>query len=232
MPEGTAKIRVLASPGIKEAYLELVPQFEKASGRRVVTSWAGTADIVERVKAGEGVDLVLVAASSLDELTRLGRVVHGSRVDIARSGIGAAVRQGAPKPDIGSGDALKRALLAAKSIAYSSGPSGVYLAGLFQRMGIAEELRPKLKQVPPGAIVGEAVARGEAEIGFQQVSELVHVAGIDYLGPLPPEVQLVTVFSGGIHAAAEQADAAKALLRFLTSQAAVPVITKNGLEPG
>jgi len=227
-----AEIHVLASPAMKQAYQELVPQFEKASGHKVVTNWAGTADILKRMKAGESADLVVVAASTLDELTRLGRIVPGSRVDIARSGIGAAVRKGAPKPDIGSGEALKRALLSAKSIAYSSGPSGVYLAGLFRRMGIADELKPRLKQVPPGAIAGEAVARGEAEIGFQQVSELVHVAGIDYLGPLPPEVQLVTVFSGGIHAAAKQPEAARALVEFLTAPAAAPVIGKNGLEPG
>ena len=157
-----AEIHVLASPAMKETCLELVPQFEKASGHRIVTNWAGTADILKRMKAGESADLVVVAASTLDELTQLGRIVPGSRVDIARSGIGAAVRKGAPKPDIGSRDALKRALLSAKSIAYSSGPSGVYLAGLFRRMGIAEELKPKLKQVPPGAIAGEVVARGEA----------------------------------------------------------------------
>lgn len=217
---------------MKETCLELVPQFEKASGHKVVTNWAGTADIMKRMKAGESADLVVVAANSLDELTKLGRIAPGSRVDIARSGIGAAVRKGAPKPDIGSGDALKRALLSAKSIAYSSGPSGVYLAGLFRRMGIAAELKPKLRQVPPGASAGEAVARGEAEIGFQQVSELVHVAGVDYLGPLPPEVQLVTVFSGGIHVGAKQPDAARGLVKFLTAPAAVPVIRKNGMERG
>jgi molybdate transport system substrate-binding protein len=217
---------------MKQAYLELVPQFEKASGHKVVTSWAGTADIVRRMKAGENADLVLVAANSLDELTRFGTIVPGSRVDIARSGIGAAVRKGAPKPDIGSGDALKNALLSAKSIAYSSGPSGVYLAGLFRRMGVADELKPRLRQVPPGASAGEAVARGEAEIGFQQVSELVHVAGIDYVGPLPAEVQLVTVFSGGIHAGAKQPEAARALVTFLTAPAAATVIRRNGLEPG
>jgi molybdate transport system substrate-binding protein len=217
---------------MKGAYLELVPQFEKASGHKVVTNWAGTADIVKRIKAGEYADLVVVAANSLDELAKLGTIVPGSRVDIARSGIGMAVRKGAARPGIASGGALERTLLSAKSIAYSSGPSGVYLAGLFERLGIAEDLKPRLKKVPPGASAGEAVARGEAEIGFQQVSELVNVAGIDYLGPLPAEVQLVTVFSCGVHAGAKQPAAARALVKFLTAPAAVPVIRKCGMEPG
>jgi molybdate transport system substrate-binding protein len=142
------------------------------------------------------------------------------------------VRAGSPKPDISSGDALKRALLAAKSIGYSSGPSGVYMEGLFQRMGIADEIKPKLKQTQPGNPVGEVIARGEAEIGFQQVSELLPVAGIDFIGPLPPDVQHTTVFSGGIHTGAKQPDAAKALVKFITAPAAASVIKKKGMEPG
>src|SRR5262245_57104278 len=227
-----AEITVMASIAIKEAYLELVPQFESATNHRVATSWVGTADIMQRMKAGETVDLVIIAANSLDELTKLGKIVPGSRVDLARSGVGVAVRAGAPKPDISSGEALKRALLAAKSVGYSSGPSGVYLAGLFQRMGIANELKPKVKQTPPGASVGEVIARGEAEIGFQQVSELLPVAGIDFLGPLPPDIQLITVFSSGIHVGAKEPEDAKALVRFLTSPAAAAVIKKKGMEPG
>ena len=227
-----AEINVLASMAVKEFYLELVPQFERASKHKVVTSWAGTADIMKRMKAGESVDVVIIAVKSLDELTHLGKIVPGSRVDLAKSGVGVAVRAGAPKPDISSGDALKRALLSAKSIAYSSGPSGVYIAGLFQRWGIADELKPKLKQVASGVNIGEAIARGEFEIGFQQVSELVHIAGIDFLGPLPKDVQLVTVFSSGIHTGAKQPDAARALVKFLTAPAAAPIIRKNGMEPG
>ena len=227
-----AEVKVMASPAFREAYLELVPEFERVSKHKVVTSWVGTADIMQRMRAGESVDLVIVSAPSLDELTRLGAIVAGSRVDLAKSGVGVAVRAGAPRPDLSSGDALKRALLAAKSIAYSSGPSGVYLAGLFQRWGIADELRPKIKQTPPGVAVGQVIARGEAEIGFQQVSELLPVAGIDFLGPLPPDIQQITVFSGGIHASANEPDAAKALLKFLTSPAAAPIIRKKGMEPG
>ncbi|MET0632812.1 MAG: substrate-binding domain-containing protein [Xanthobacteraceae bacterium] len=227
-----ADINVLASNALKEAYLELVPGFEKATEHKVATTWAGTNDIKKRMAAGETYDLVIMAGPALDELIKQGKIVPGSRVDLAKSGVGVAVRAGAPKPDISSGDALKRALLAAKSIAYSSGPSGVYMEGLFRRLGIADEIKPKLKQTQPGNPVGEVIARGEAEIGFQQVSELLPIAGIDYIGPLPPDIQHITVFSGGIHTGAKQPDAAKALVKFITAPAAVPVIRKKGMEPG
>ena len=226
------EIRVMASNAFKEAYIELVPRFEQASAHKVVTSFVGSADIMQRMKAGESTDLVILASNSVDELIELGKVVPGSRVDLVKSGVGVAVRTGAPKPDINSGDALKRTLLAAKSIAYSSGPSGAYLAGLFQRMGIADELKPKIKQTPPGAAVGDLIARGEVEIGFQQVSELLSIKGIDFLGPLPPDIQQITVFSAGLHVSAKDPDAANALVRFLTSPASVPAIRKNGMEPG
>jgi molybdate transport system substrate-binding protein len=228
----SVEITVMSSGAVKEAYLEPVPQFEQASQNKVVTLWTGTADMMKRLKAGEQVDLVIVGSDSLDELMRLGKVEPGSRVDFVKSGVGVAVRAGAPKPDISSGDALKRTLLAATSIGYSSGPSGVYLEGLFQRMGITEQLRPKLRQTPSGVPVGEILAKGEVEIGFQQVSELIHVRGIDFVGALPSDIQQVTIFSTGIHTGATQREAAKAWVRFLTSPAAVPVIRKNGLEPG
>ena len=227
-----AEIKVLASGAIKEAYLELIPQFEKASEHKVVTTWAGTVDIKKRMAAGEVFDLVVVASPELDAFIKEGKLVPGSRTDLVRSGIGVAVRAGAPKPDIGSGEALKRALLAAKSIGYSTGPSGVYLASLFERMGIADQIKPKLKQTQPGVLVGSIIANGEAEIGFQQVSELIHVPGIDFLGPLPADVQKITVFSAGIHSGAKESEAAKALVKFLTAPAAAPVFKKHGLEPG
>jgi len=178
------------------------------------------------------VDLVIGSAAVVDELMQLGRIVPGSRVDLAKSGVGVAVRSGARKPDIGSVEALKRALRSAKSIGYSSGPSGVYLSGLFERLGIAAELKPKITQTPPGVFVGERVARGEIEIGFQQVPELLPVPGIDYVGPLPREIQAITVFSGGIHSGADEPEAARAWLKFLTSPGAAPVIRKKGMEPG
>jgi molybdate transport system substrate-binding protein len=229
---GADEIRVMSSNAFRQAYLELVPEFEKASGHQVATRFVGGADLMQRMKAGESVDLVILAASSVDELIQQGIVARGSRVDLAKSGVAAAVRAGASKPDISSGDALKRALLAAGSIGYSSGPSGAHLARLFQRMGIAEELKPKIRQTPPGVAVGDLIARGEVEIGFQQLSELLPFAGIEVIGPLPPELQEITVFSAGIHVAAKVPVAAQALVRFLSAPAAIPAIRKKGMEPG
>jgi molybdate transport system substrate-binding protein len=223
-----AEIKVMASAAFREAYLELVPEFERATGHQVATIWVPSVQMMNRLKGGETVDLVILSAASLDELITAG--IISERFDLAKSGVGVAVRAGAPKPDISSGEALKRAVLAAKSIVYSTGPSGIYLASLFQRMGISDELKPKVKQVQ-GEPAGAVVARGEAEIGFQQVSELLPVAGIDLLGPLPEEVQQITVFSAGLHVGAKEPDAARALIKFFTAPSAVPVIRKKGMEP-
>jgi molybdate transport system substrate-binding protein len=225
-----SEIKVLSSIATKEAYLELVPQFERASGHTVVTTWAGTTAIMQRMAAGERYDLVVISSTELDELTRQGKIVSGSRADLAKSGIGIAVRKGASRPDVRSSAGLKAALLAAKTVGYTSGPSGVYMAGLIEKMGIAAEVKPKHRTVPSGGTVGTIVASGDAEIGFQQVSELVHIPGIDYIGPLPADVQCVTVFSCGLQTGAPQPDAAKALVAFLTTPAAVAVMQKHGLE--
>lgn len=224
-------IKVMTSAAFKEAYDQLVPQFETASRHRVVTIQAPSVDMITRLKGGETVDLVIMAAPAIDALIEAGRIVPGSRADLARSGIGVAVRKGAARPDISSADAFKRAVLAASSIAYSTGPSGVYLAGLFQRMGIADALKGKVKQIK-GEPVGAVVARGDAEIGFQQVSELLPVAGIEFVGPLPPDIQEITVFSAGLHVGAKEPDGAKALVKFLTAPDAAPVIRKTGMQPG
>lgn len=224
-----ADIKVLGTPGVREFYAELVAQFEKETGHKVSTAWAGTVDVTKRITGGETVDLVIMAGNSLEELIRLGKIVPGSRVDVARSGIGVAVRAGAPKPDISSGEAVKQMLLAAKSIAYSSGPSGIYLAGLMQRMGIADQMKPKMKQIPPGEAVGDLVARGEAEIGFQPVSELRPYKGADIVGPIPDELQIVNVFAAGIARSAKQPEAAKSLIAFLVSPAAKPAIEASGM---
>jgi molybdate transport system substrate-binding protein len=226
-----AEIRVLSSNAIKEAYLELVPQFEKQSGHKVSTTWAPTVDIMKRMAAGETFDLVIMSADGIEKLSADGKLV-GSRTDLVKSGIGVAVRKGAAKPDLSSGEAVKQALLAAKSIGYSTGPSGVYLAGLFARMGIADAIKPKVKVVTPGVPVGTLVASGEVELGFQQVSELLPVAGIDYVGPLPGDIQHISVFAGALHKGATNANGAKAWVSFLTAPAAVPVIKSKGLEPG
>ncbi len=223
-----ATIIVMASAAFREAYLELAPEFERASGHKVTTLWVPSVQMMSRLKGGERVDLVILSAASLDELVAAGIIAN--RVDLARSGIGIAVRAGAPKPDISSGEAVKRAVLAAKSVVYSTGPSGIYLAGLFERMGIAAQLEPKLKRVQ-GVPAGTVVARGEAEIGFQQMSELLPVPGIDIVGPLPPDIQQITAFSAGLHVAAKESQAAKALVQFLTAPAAAPVIRKKGMEP-
>src|SRR5713226_6679923 len=225
-------MEVMSSLAIKEAYLELVPRFELETKHKVVTSWVGMVDILKRIKGGESTDLVIGSAAAVEDLIKAGKIAPASRTDLVRSGVGVAVRAGAPRPDISSGEALKRALLAAKSVGYSQGPSGVYIESLFQRLGIADALKPKSKQTQPGNPVGVLIARGEAEIGFQQISELLPIAGIDYLGPLPPDIQHVTVFAAGIHTSAKEAEAAKALVKFLTAPAAVPVIKKKGLEPG
>lgn len=225
-----AEIKVLSSIATKEAYLELVPQFEKTSGHTVATTWSGTTAIMQKMAAGERYDLVIISRTELDELTRQGRIVSGSRVDLAKSGIGVAVRAGAPKPDIGSAEALKKTLLAAQTVGYTSGPSGVYMGTLVERMGIADEVKAKFRSVPSGGTIGTIVANGDCEIGFQQVSELVHIAGVDYIGPLPAEVQRITVFSCGMQAGAPQPEAAQALVAFLTSSNARAVMQKHGLE--
>jgi molybdate transport system substrate-binding protein len=226
------EIKVMSSIATREAYNEIVPLFEKASGHKVTTIWAGTSEMMKRLGGGEVVDLAIVSAATIDALTKQGRLVPGSRTDIAKSGVGVAVRPGAPKPNLSSGEAVKKALLAAQSIAYSSGPSGVYLADLFQRWGIADDIKPKVTVIAPGLPVGDLLARGDVEIGFQQVSELLAIKGIDFLGPLPPDIQLVTVFSAAVHAQAAAPGAAKALASFLTSPEAVQIIKKAGMEPG
>ena len=218
----------MLSAAFKEAYLELVPQFERASGHKVESLWVPSVQMMSRLKGGETVDLVILSAASLDELRKAGLI--SERTDLARSGIGVAVKSGARKPDISSGEAVKRAALAARGIAYSTGPSGIYLMGLFQRMGIAESIKSKVQQVQ-GEPAGGVVARGEAEIAFQQVSELLPVPGIDFVGPLPADIQQITVFSAGLHVAAKQPDAARALVKFLTAPGAAPVIRNKGMEP-
>jgi molybdate transport system substrate-binding protein len=230
------EIRVMTSGGFTAAYLELVPEFERATGHKVSTVFGGSMGngpetIPNRLRRGEPADIVILAASALDDLIKQGRVVAGSRVDLVRSTIGMAVRAGAPKPDISTVAALTETLLRAKSIAYSASASGIYLSTeMFQRLGIADKVLPKSRNAQ-GERVGAIVARGEAEIGFQQVSELLPEPGIDYVGELPPEVQRVTVFSAGIVVGTKQLEGAKALIEFLASEKAIPVIRKTGLEP-
>jgi molybdate transport system substrate-binding protein len=230
-----AEIKVFCSGAFRPAYEVLAPGFERVTGHKVVTAWGGSVagsptSIPDRLARGEPVDLVIMAGSGLDGLIGEGRIAAGSRVDLAASGIGVAVRAGAPRPDIGSADALKRALLRARSVAHSTSASGIHIKGLLQRLGVAQVLSERIKVVQ-GEPVGKVVARGEAEIGFQQMSELLPVAGIDIVGPLPPEVQQVTMFSAGLAANAREPGAAGALIAYLASPEAAPAIRRTGMEP-
>ncbi len=220
----------MSSAAIKEALLVLIPQFEHASGHRVITTFTDGVDIVKRVSAGELTDMVFQAAAAIDGLIELGKIAPGSRADIATSWVAVGVKAGAPRPDISSSDAFKRTLLAAKSIAYSTGPSGVYLIELFKRMGIADAIAHKVTQIK-GEPVGASVARGEAEIGFQQMSELLPVPGIDIIGPLPAEIQEVTTFSAGLHTQSRVAQAARDMIAFFKTPAAHAVLRKKGMAP-
>jgi molybdate transport system substrate-binding protein len=231
-----AELHVVSSGGFAAAYKTLAPAFEQKSGDKLVIGWGpsmgDTPDAVPaRLKRGEKIDVVIMVGYALGDLIKDGKVVPGSRVDLARSGIGVVVRQGAPHPDVSSVEALKKALLAAKSIAYSDSASGVYIANeMFKKLGIADQVAGKARMIPAEP-VGAVVARGEAEIGFQQISELKPIKGIDLLGPLPDAVQQYTVFSGGIVSGAEQPKAAAALLTYLASPEARPAVVDSGLEP-
>jgi molybdate transport system substrate-binding protein len=231
----SSEIRVMTSGAFTAAYLELIPQLELLTKRKIVTAatsmGTGPDSIPSRLQRGEPVDVVIVADAALVELIKGGIILVESRTPLARSAIGMAVRAGAPKPDISSVDALKRTLLQAKSIAYSASVSGRYLTTeLFQQLGIADQVMPKSRRIE-GERVGAVVARGEAEIAFQQICELLPVPGIDYVGPLPPEVQKVSVFSAGVTVGARDADAAHALIRILASPDAAHAIAKSGMEP-
>ena len=231
-----AEVRVMISGGLTAAYQALVPEFEKATGHKVLTAFGpsmGTTTnaIPVRLERGEPADVLIMVGYALTDLASKGKVVAGSQVDLTRSPIGIAVKSGAPKPDISSAEAVKRALLAAKTIAYSDSASGVYVSTeMFGKLGIADEMKDKARKIP-ATPVGEIVARGDAEIGFQQMSELKPVEGIDIVGPLPDELQKITIFSAGIATVSKEPDAGKALIKFLASPAARAEIVKSGLDP-
>ena len=235
-PAGAAEVRVMISGGLTAAYQALVPEFEKATGNKVLTAFGpsmGTTvnAIPMRLERGEAADVLIMVGYALGDLINKGKVVADSRVDLTKSPIGIAVKAGAPKPDISSADAVKRALLAAKSVAYSDSASGVYVSTeMFNKLGVLDAMKDKARKIP-ATPVGEIVARGEAELGFQQISELKPVAGIDIVGPLPPELQSITVFSAGIATVSKEPDAGRALIKFLASPAARDAIVKSGMEP-
>jgi molybdate transport system substrate-binding protein len=231
-----AEIRVMLSGGFAAAYDELVPQFEGATGHTVITlrgasRGTGWNSIPSRLQRGEAADVVIVLGGALDDLVNDGKVVAGTRVDLGRSGIGVAVRAGSPKPDIGTVDAFKRAMLSARSVAYSS--ASPYLSGeLFQRLGVADQVKGKSLMVAGGAVaIASAVVRGEAELGLHIISELLPVPGIEIVGPLPAEIQRTVILSAGILEGAKEPANATALIKFLASPTSAPVIMKRGLEP-
>lgn len=226
-----ADIRVLAPNAAKESVSEAVITFEKSSGNKVIVSWAGTESITKRITEGEVVDVVVNAAQNIDRLTTEGKLLQGSRTDFARSSIGVAVAPSAPRPDVSSVAGLRSALLGAKSIVISSGTSGRYLSDLFSRLGVGEQIKGKVKQPPSGAQIGDILAAGEAELGFQQISELLHVKGIQFLGPIPAEIQSYTIYSGAAHSQAPQPVAAQAFLRVLRQPETAAVVRKSGMEP-
>ncbi len=235
-----ADVRVMISAGFYRVYSELGPTFERASGHRLVTTRGPSMGdspeaIPARLARGETADVVILDAGSVDELAKKNLVRAGSKIDLARSLIGMVVRAGAAKPDIGSVEALRDTLLSAKSIAYSDSGSGTYLSTvLFPKLGIADQIALRVQKVrgpPSGEPVAAVVARGDAEIGFQQVSELIHVPGVTFAGAIPPEIQPKTFFAGALTSAAREPEAASALIRFLASPEAAPSILKAGLTP-
>jgi molybdate transport system substrate-binding protein len=227
-----ADIALLAAGASKEAVSELIPAFEKASGHRVVATWAPAPAIRRRLEAGEAFDLVISSQSEIEAFVKEGRLAAAGRADLMKTGVGVAVRAGAARPDIGSAEALTRALLAAPTIGRSAGSSGEYVVTLMARLGIAQQVAARLRQAGPGRQVADLLVTGEAEIGLQQTSELIHAPGIAYLGPLPPELQRVTVYAAAVPVAARQPEAAAALVKALGGPDAAAVIKKNGMDPG
>jgi len=226
-----SNIKVISSMATKQLLSELATQFQKASKHQVSIESVGGVDAAKRVQAGEAFDVVILAANVIDQLISSGRIVPGNRVDLVKSGVSVVVKAGAPRPDIATEDALKKAVSGAKSIGYSTGPSGVHLTQLFERWGIAGDIKGRIVQASPGVPVGSLVAKGEVELGFQQLSELIHLRGVDILGPLPPSAQIITTFSAGVAVTAAQPEAARALIDFLASPAAAEAKRSNGMDP-
>jgi molybdate transport system substrate-binding protein len=230
------EIRVMISGGLTPAFNALVPEYERQTGNKLLVAYGpsmGTTvnAIPVRLERGEPADVLIMVGYALGDLITKGKVIANSRVDLVKSPIGVAVKAGAPRPDISSAEALKRALLAAKSVAYSDSASGVYVSTeMFKKLGVEEEMKAKARMIP-ATPVGEIVAKGEAEIGFQQISELIPVAGIDIVGPVSDDLQKITIFSAGIATVSKEPEAGKTLIRFLGSAAAHDTIVGSGLDP-
>src|SRR5437763_12322134 len=228
-----ANVKILTAGAMKAVVLELVPQFEKETGHKAVVDNDTAGGLAKRIEGGEVFDAVVVTPGVIDDLANKGKVVADTRANVARVGVGVVVKEGAPLPDISSVDAFKRALIAAKSVAYidpaSGGSSGIYLTGLFDKLGIAAEIKPKAK-LKRGGYVAELIANGEAELGLHQISEILPVKGVKLVGPLPAEIQNYTTYAAAVGADAKQPDAARALIKLLTGPTAESVLKARGME--
>ena len=227
----TTEIKCICSMATRLALAEMVDAFQRRSDCRVIVESTGGVDAAKRVQAGEAFDVAILTSDAIDKLIGAGRVLPGGKMDLARSGVAVAVRAGAPKPDISTEQAVRAAVRAARSIGYSTGPSGVALAKLFERWGIADEIQSRLVRAPPGVPVGTLVARGEVDLGFQQLSELIYLEGITVLGPLPPAIQVITTFSAGVCSGTHHADAVRAMLDYMNTPDAAAAKRRQGMDP-
>ncbi|MBL8327619.1 MAG: substrate-binding domain-containing protein [Rubrivivax sp.] len=225
----STELRLISSMATRQLLAELLAQHRAEGGASVLQESVGGVDAARRVLAGEAFDAVVLASAAIEQLIAAGRVVAGSRCDVARSGIAIAVREGTPRPDIGSELAVRAAVLAASSVGYSTGPSGTHLLHLFERWGIAAAVRERTVQAPPGVPVGSLVAEGRVALGFQQLSELLNQPGISVVGPLPPQIQAETVFSAGLCSSSTRPEATLGLLRFLASDATAAAKSRHGM---
>lgn len=214
----------------RQLLAELVASYREIVLCDIAIEAVGGVDAAKRVQAGEAFDVVILASEAIDKLIATGHIDPASKVNLVNSGVAVAVKKGAAQPDISTKEAVKAAVLAAKTISYSTGPSGVAIANLFERWGIAEQIASRIVQAPPGVPVGSLIAKGDVELGFQQLSELIHMQDISIVGPLPPEIQITTTFSAGICTASKQASAVRDLLAFMVSPDAIPAKLRQGME--
>ncbi|HEY2257083.1 MAG TPA: substrate-binding domain-containing protein [Variovorax sp.] len=227
----TADITGISSMATRQVLAELAADWQQRSGTAVAIESVGGVDAARRVQAGEAFDVVFLAADAIDKLIAAERVLPGSKVDLVRSGVAVAVQAGAARPDIGTEAALRQAVLDARSIGYSTGPSGVALTRLFERWGIAGQIHSRIVQAPAGVPVGALVARGEVALGFQQLSELMHLEGIDVVGPLPDAVQITTIFSAGICTSSQRLGQVREMLEFMAAPESAPAKQRHGMAP-
>ena len=225
------RISGISSMAMRQVLAELCEDYRRRSGGEVAVASMGGVEVLRRVESGEAFDFVVSAAEAIEKLAASGRVDRGSRRDLTRSGVAIAVAAGAQRPAVGSETDLRRAVLEARSIGYSTGPSGTHLTRLFERWGISADIASRIVQAPPGVPVAALIARGEVELGFQQLSELIGVPGIEVIGPLPPGTQVVTVFSAAACCTSAEPDAVAALLAFLASPGADATKRRHGMEP-